>query len=184
MSRGEEAPGHGQDRGSRHGQRETPGFGEGPCQRGGLARGDELAGQVGHLGAVPVPPGSRIQRQQRAQQAAVHDQAAAMRRSPISAMRADSVSRAYRNSRPAAVIWYGRRRSSAGSASTRPARSSLARAPYSVPAPSLTPAKLSMSLIRAYPCFGQSARLVRIRMLRSDEPRIESLVMGAPPDIS
>ena len=27
---------------------------------------------------------------------------------------------------------------------------------------------------RAYPCFGQSARLVRIRMLRSDEPRIES----------
>ena len=37
-------------------------------------------------------------------------------------------------------------------------------APYSAPGPRTTPANASMSLARAWPCLGPSARLVRIKM--------------------
>src|SRR5258708_720515 len=65
-----------------------------------------------------------------------------------------------RFSAPADVIWYGRLRSSAGSASIQPRSSSLLSAPYSVPGPSLIPANDSISLASAYPCLGPSASLL------------------------
>src|SRR5450755_3416591 len=117
---GEHKVAHHQAERARHGRRRDqhggPAQGAGPfhdCrggqvetgpQRRAVTRADELLGEAGDLPAVTVPPGARIQRQQTAHPAA-HDGAAAMRRSPISAMRTDSDSRSRSCSRPAGVIW-------------------------------------------------------------------------------
>ena len=52
---------------------------------------------------------------------------------------------------------------SAARGSMRPRSSRREMAPYRAPGPIRTPAKSSMSLTRAWPCFGPEARLVRIR---------------------
>src|SRR5215831_10743983 len=65
-----------------------------------------------------------------------------------------------------------------------PCASRRLSASYSVPGASRTPAKDSMSLVRAYPCFAPSARLDRMRLAGPDDrPSVSSAVWtaaGAP----
>src|SRR5581483_3528245 len=106
--------------------------------------------QRAQLVAVPGAPRGRVPPERIAPRAG-HDAAPSARRRAaptrdsvrISSTTADSASD------PAAVIRYGRRRSSAGSGSMRPRSSSRVIAPYSAPGPSDTPANASMSLASA-----------------------------------
>jgi hypothetical protein len=70
---------------------------------------------------------------------------------------------------------YGRRRFSWGSGSIHRRASSREIAPYSVPGPSRWPEIRAMSLVMADPCFGQSARLMRMSSAGSESrPRSTS----------
>ncbi len=122
----------------------------GKAQPASLASLDQLLAKCGELVFVTLPPRFGVEEQEHPKQPPAHQPAAhPARPKPTSAMRADLASSSLSNRSPVSVTLYGRRRSSAGRGSIRPAASSLERQPYRVPAPRRTPAKPCMSLINA-----------------------------------
>src|SRR6185312_8271070 len=112
------------------------------------------------LAAVPFAPRPRVPAEQAG---GLHAVSSPSRARPAQVTRRMSASAAASAAEPGGVIRYGRRRSSSlPNGSMRPRSASRVIAPYKAPGPSRTPAKSSMSLASACPCFGPSARLTRM----------------------
>ena len=146
-----------------------------------VARSFQVVDEALHLRAVAPSEPSRVQREDGSQKPVAHVPPIAIRSRPNAAIRADSDRCSCRRLRPSAVIVYGRRRSTAGCALTKPSRSSRASAPYRVPGPSVTPENTAMSLINAYPCLSPPARLVNTSTLRSGSRDLRPGISCAPP---
>ena len=130
-----------------------------------------LGDQLLELLAVACPPRRGIPAQQPVRSpAGVHAVPPAVairplrasREVPSSTIARSSASVASSASAPAGLSRYGRFLPTGPTASIRPRSSRRLIAPYSVPGPSRTPANVSMSCCRAYPCLAPDARLVRI----------------------
>src|SRR6185437_11743296 len=112
------------------------------------------------LAAVRFAPRPRVPAEQAG---GLHAGSSPSRARPARVTRRMSASAAASAAEPGGVMRYGRRRSSSlPNGSIRPRSASRVIAPYKAPGPSLTPAKSSMSLASACPCFGPSARLTRM----------------------
>src|SRR5262249_14415654 len=127
------------------------------------SRAERPSGEhIGQFRTVLAPPLGGIQAHKKRDNSFFRCHAGRSLRSPTEATRRISFSCSASTASPCAVSLYGRRRPAEPRGEINFLSTNREIAVYRVPAPSETPAKVSMSVMMAYPCLAPDARLERI----------------------